>query len=247
MLSNQSCMVLTKSNILLAFIILLCVSFTLFQVQEEFYISAVSRALIVPLITVLYFMNTRDRSLYFSWFLLFFSISELIVFTEYFLQTGKQLHVYYFVGNLLYILAYLSLLIDIIKGLNFKKVFKNYKLQLFVLGVLNIYIVYMLLSIVNPIIKNTNWIYLELIYNTVILLLLTFSLISYFYNDNKKTLLCFIATLFIVFSEFVQIAYFYISDKNMLNFISTFLFVMAFGFYYFYARTRSVKTFRLFN
>src|SRR5690606_25480307 len=123
-------MVLTKSNILLAFIILLCVSFTLFQVQEEFYISAVSRALIVPLITVLYFMNTRDRSLYFSWFLLFFSISELIVFTEYFLQTGKQLHVYYFVGNLLYILAYLSLLIDIIKGLNFKKVFKNYNLQL---------------------------------------------------------------------------------------------------------------------
>ena len=240
-------MSLIKSNIIIVVIVFLCISFTLFQVKDEYYISNVSRALIVPLISVLYFANTKVRSPYFSWFLLIYSFSELIVFVEQFLDSTLQLHIYYFIGNLLYILAYLFLLVDIIKGLDFKKVFKKYKLHLSVLLLLNIYISYMLLGIIDPFIRNSNWVYVEMVYNAVLLLLLTFSLIAYFYNDNKKTLLCFIATLFVVFSEFLQLGYFYVVEKDVLKFTSTILFVLGFGFYYFYAKTRHVNTFRLYH
>src|SRR5690554_2111928 len=104
-------MSLIKSNIIIVVIVFLCISFTLFQVKDEYYISNVSRALIVPLISVLYFANTKVRSPYFSWFLLIYSFSELIVFVEQFLDSTLQLHIYYFIGNLLYILAYLFLLV----------------------------------------------------------------------------------------------------------------------------------------
>ncbi|MEO8933022.1 MAG: hypothetical protein ABI295_01840 [Xanthomarina sp.] len=234
-------MVLNKSNILIGGIVLLCISFTLFQFQELDYISNISKALIVPLITVLYFINAKYKSTYFTWFFILFSFSELLVFSEYFLKTKNELHFYYVIGNSLYILAYIFLLNEVIKGLNFKKVFKNYKLQLFVLSILNIYIVYVLYTIVQPLLALSSMVFIEFVYNTVMLLLLTFALIAYFYNDNKKSLLFFLGTLCLVFSEFIQVAYFYITDKNLFIFASTLLFVMAFCFFYFHAKTRSVN------
>jgi hypothetical protein len=176
-----------------------------------------------------------------------FSFSDLSAFLQYYLETEQALDFYYVIGNLFYIVAYILLLFEVVKGMDIKRILKNYKLHLIVLGVLNIYIVYVLLTIVYPIINDGNLIYIELIYNIVMLMLLTFSLIAYFYNDNKKTLLFFLGTLCIVFSEFIQIAYYYIIDQEMFNFTSTLLFVLAFFFYYFHSRIRNEKTFKLFT
>jgi hypothetical protein len=240
-------MILTKSNILIASIIALCISFALFQFKEEYFISCISKSLIVPLFTLLYFINVKNKSFYFTWFLLLFSFSELLGFVEYYLETDKAFDIYYIIGNSLYIVAYVFLLLEVFKGMNFKKVFKSYKLHLLVLSLLNIYIVYMLLTIVHPILNNSDLVYIELVYNIVMLMLLTFSLIAYFYNDNKKALLFFLGTLCIVFSEFIQIAYFYIKDQDILNFTSTLLFVLAFCFYYFHSKIRNERTFKLFT
>ncbi|GGG42891.1 hypothetical protein [Bizionia arctica] len=240
-------MILTKSNILIASIIALCISFALFQFQDEYFISSMSKSLIVPLFTLLYFINVKNKSPYFTWFLLLFSFSELINFISFYLDTDEALDLFYLAGNSIYIIAYILLLFEVLKGLKMSKVIKDYKHHLLILGLLNIYIVYVLLTIVYPAFSNTDLVYIELLYNVVMLLLLSFSLIGYFYNDNKKALLFFLGTLCIVFSEFIQIAYFYIIDTDMLNFASTLLFVLAFCFYYFYSRVRNEKTFKLFN
>ncbi|MFB9057892.1 hypothetical protein ACFFU9_14190 [Mariniflexile ostreae] len=105
-----------------------------------------------------------------------------------------------------------------------------------VLSALNIYIIYVLQIIINPyIVDSEEYVpeyFVELIYNIVMLLVLSLSLINYFYMDNKKALLLFIASLCIVFSEVFNIAYLYVTETNMLNSISSALAILAFFFYY---------------
>src|SRR5690554_2837432 len=120
---------LTKSNILIASIILLCFSFALFQFQEEYFISTLSKSLIVPLFTLLYFINVKNKSSYFTWFLVLFSISDISSFIGYYLNTTQALDIYYILGNTLYIVAYILLIFEVVKGLSVKKVIKNYKLH----------------------------------------------------------------------------------------------------------------------
>ena len=61
----------------------------------------------------------------------------------------------------------------------------------------------------------------ELVYNVIMLILLSGALLSYFYLDNKKALCFFIAVLFLVFSEIVDLAYIYIEESALLGIIST--------------------------
>ncbi len=229
-------MVFSKSNILIGAIICLCMSFALFEIKEEYFISSISKSFIVPLFTLLYIINVKRKSPYFFGFLILFSVSELMIFAEYyFIDFYPDFDVYYIIGNLLYIFAYILLTLEVCKSLDYKKVFKNYKAHLFILTLLNVYMVYVLITIVTPYLIGTVLIVFELIYNIIMLLLLTLSLIAYFYNDNIKSLSIFLGSLCIVFSEVIQIAYYYITDQDFLNYISTILFVLAFCFYYYYS------------
>src|SRR5690606_25825682 len=121
-----------------------------------------------------------------------FSVSDVSSFIGYYLNTTQALDIYYTIGNTLYIVAYILLIFEVVKRLNFKKVIKIYKLHLLVLGLLNVYIIYMLLNIVDPVFSNSYLMYVELIYNVVMLLLLSFALIAYFYIDSKRSLLFFL-------------------------------------------------------
>lgn len=238
-----------KSNILIGFIIMLCVAFTVFEFKQEYFLSQFFRGLIVPLFALLYFNNVKRRSFYFTWFLILYSISELLVFSDLFFDFSKMTEaellkfddIYYTIGNTLYITAYIFLLIDVLRTIDLKMVFKNYKIHLIVLTALNIYIIDVLLNIVDSVVEGSYLYYIELIYNIVMLLVLTTCLISYFYNDNKKSLFLFFGSICIVFSEVIQVAYYYISDKDLLNFLQTFLFVLAFGFFHFQSKIRNKK------
>ncbi|WP_223033240.1 hypothetical protein [Hanstruepera marina] len=238
-----------KSNILIGCIVMLFIAFAVFEFNQLYTCSELSKALIVPVFTLLYFISVPRKSPFFTWFLVLFSISELLAFSElcfdFDSMTDAELlrfdDTYYLVGNTLYIIAYALLVYDVSRTLDFKKIFKNFGIHLLVLTILNIYIVYVLLTIVNPYVSGSFLFVIELVYNIVMLILLTLSLVGYFYNDNKKSLLLFFGSICIVFSEVIQVAYFYISDKDLLNISQTLLFVLAFCFFYFQSKIQNKK------
>ena len=109
---------------------------------------------------------------------------------------------------------------------------RNFKIHLIVLTALNIYLIYVLQLIVESELEYKYEYHMELVYNVVMLLLLSIALLTYFYRDNKKSLYLFIGALFIVFSEVLDVAYNYIDQRSLLNILGTTLALCAFYFFY---------------
>ncbi len=219
---------MSKSKILIGLVIAFCAFFIVFEFNENQWMSSMIRALIVPTITLLYFLNAIKRPILFSLFLVLFSISELtILFSQFFPGESE-----YYIGNLLYIIAYACLIAQILKKVNLRYLFNNFRIHLIVLIALNVYVVYVLLKIQDPYIIGPEFL-VEFIYNIVTLSLLSFALLNYFCKDDRKSLLLFLGSLCIVFSEVIQIAYFYISEKNLLNVTYSILLILAFYFFYY--------------
>ncbi len=226
-----------KSKVLMGFVILAYLLFVVFQITGHDSLSNTFRYLIMPLIAVAYFFNTETkRTLFFSLFFICYSVSDLLGIASNYIDVEVE----YFIGNALYILAYLFLLLEVCRSICIIHVLKNFKIHLLVLTGLNIYIAYVLLIIVKPYTYFSEYL-VEIIYNIVMLLLLSASLINYFYKDDKKSLLLFIGSLCIVFSEVIGIAYMYISEKELLNFLATTLSLFAFYSYYLQARIEHEK------
>ena len=180
-------------------------------------------------------LSIKNKNVLLSYFILCYALSDLavlvinqIVFDE----TDFFYDFVFYIGNILCILAYIFLLIKICKSLNFKYIFKHFKMHLLVLSALNIFLIYVIQNVVIPSAVFKFEYYFELFYNLLTFTLLSLSLLNYFYKDNKKALYIFLGTLCIVFSEMMDIAYFYISAKNILFFVSTTLTIIAFYFFY---------------
>lgn len=216
-----------KSKLLVGFVLLLCAFYAVFQLLNYESVSTMARALIIPAITIMYFINVKDRPFFFTGFLILYSTSELLIFVSPYLPV----QVNYYMGNTLYILAYVFLIYEILKSMKLKLVLKNFSVHLIVLGALSAYVVYVLLKLVSPLIMGFEFV-IEFIYNLVTLLLLSVAFINYIYRETKKSLLMFFGALCIVFSELIQVAYYYISERNILNFSYTVLLVVSFFFFY---------------
>lgn len=208
-------------------VLLVYLGFVVFQFSNNDYWATALDAILLPLITIAYFQSESKPSLFFTIFLICYSISDLMVFIIDLIPYSY----YYHVGNGLYVIAYLALLIKILKSLSFQHIIKNFKLHLIVLMGLNFYIAYVLQVIVNPYVEMTNKYFVEIFYNVVMLLVLSASLLNYFYKDNKKSLLIFLGSLSIVFSEVIGVAYMYVAKQDLLNFLTTSLTLLAFYFY----------------
>ena len=219
---------MNKSKLLIAFVVVLSVLFVVFQYNESETLACLTRALIVPVFTILYFQTIKQKSFYFTMFLVLYAITDLSAIISDYLPYEID----YFVGNGLYITAYLFLILEIFKSLNFIFILRNYALHLVILLGLNVYIIYILLSIVYPYDFLTPEYFIELTYNIATLILLSASLLNYFYRDDRKSFLLFIGSLCIVFSEVIQVAYMYIEEKNLLIFSSSIFSVLAFYFFY---------------
>ena len=218
---------MNKSKVMIGLVLLVYLGFVVFQFSSNIFWADALDALLLPLITIAYFRGVRKPNLFFSLFLLFYSVSDLMVLIVDYIP---YLY-YYFIGNGLYILAYTALLVEILRTVSFSHVIKHFKLHLIVLLGLNIYIAYVLQIIVNPYMERTNEYATEIIYNISMLLVLTASLLNYLYRDNKKSLFMFLGSLSIVFSEVISVAYLYVAQQNLLNFISTTLTLLAIFFY----------------
>ena len=129
------------------------------------------------------------------------------------------------------VLAYVFLFVKISKSICIIHILKNFKIHIFVLAALNLYLIYVLQIIVEPN-KEIAIYYFELIYNIVTLLLLSAALLNYFYRDNQKSLYLFLGVLCLVFSEVIDIAFIYVAQRDILNILSTSLSLAAFYFLY---------------
>ena len=219
---------MNKSKVLGSSVLLVYTAFVISQFSNHQHLASIFDALILPIITIGYFLGERNKKLLFIIFLMAYSISDLM----YFMVDYMRYDYYYYVGNGLYIVAYIALLIKILKSISFFEIIKSYKLHLFVLIALNIYIAYILQVTVDPVVgKLTSEYFVELVYNIIMLLLLSTSLLNYFYRDNKKALFMFLGSLSIVFSEVIGVAYMYVAKQNLLNFLSTTLTLLAFYFF----------------
>ncbi|WP_111306780.1 hypothetical protein [Confluentibacter sediminis] len=219
---------MNKFKILVGLLLLIYVLFAIFEFRGNDLIAFYLRSLIFPFFALMYFVTVRERSIFFNLFLIFYSISELLALISDKLSSDVD----YFLGNSLYIFAYLMLLINICKSISLIHLLKNFKMHLVVLTALNVYIVYVLQHIIDPHVELNYEYFVEMFYNIIVLLLLSSSLLNYFYRDNKKSLYLFVGSLCIVFSEVISVAYLYVTKQNLLNFLAVSLSLLAFYFFY---------------
>lgn len=228
-----------KSKILAGLVLVFYLLFVIFELSAEYDFSLLFDSLLVPIITLIYIFQIKNKNTYFFLFLILYSLSDILGLATYFflyekLSYEENLMDYeydYFIGSALYILAYMFLIVKVLRTISVKYVLRNFKIHLLVLTILNIYLIYVLQFIVKSNLDFENQYYIEFTYNVVMFLLLSASLINYFYRDNKKTLYVFLGSLLIVFSEVLDLAYIYIDQKNLLSVLSTTLVLAAFYFY----------------
>lgn len=224
-----------KSKILGASIAIIYILFVVYLFNGQFSVAYTISSLLCPFIALMYFLSVKRKTIPFMLFLVLYSISDLLaLFRQYMPDDGD-----YYVGNTLYILAYGSLVFEICRTVCVLKVLKNFKFHMVVLLALNIYIIYVLHAMVEPFVAFTNEFFIELVYNIIILMLLSLSLLNYFYKDTRKSLYMFIGALCIVFAEVIATAFWYLSNREMvLNFFSVTLYLVAFIFFFKQAKIR---------
>ncbi|WP_034040289.1 hypothetical protein [Wocania ichthyoenteri] len=226
-----------KSKVLIGLIVFAYILFVVFQFSGDEVMASSFSSITFPLIGLLYFVSVKPKTVFFSLFLIFYALSELLFFAIDFIP---YLYFYY-IGNILSMLSYAFLLFEICKSVCGFHVLKNYKIHVLVLTGLNIYIAYILQEAISPYLELTNEYIIEITYNVTMLLLLSVSLLNYFYKGNKKSLFYFFGALCIVFSEVINVAYLYVAHQNALNFISVSLFLLAFYFLYQQSKLENLK------
>lgn len=228
---------MNKSKVLIGLIALSYILFVVFQFRGNEVLASSFSSVIFPLIAVLYCVTVKPKTLYFCLFLISYSISELLFFA---IDYIPYVYIYY-VGNILSMLSYAFLLLEVCRHVCIKHVLKNFKIHIIVLTGLNVYIAYILQEAIDPHLEMTFEYLLEVTYNVVMLLLLSVSLLNFLYKDDKKSLIFFLGALCIVFSEVINVAYLYVSHENLLNFLSVSLFLLAFYFLFQQSKLGLVK------
>lgn len=223
-----------KPKHLVSLILLCCLVFLVSYINGNLWLSNTSRALVVPLFAVLYFVNSKEISPYFMIFLICYSVSDLISIYGF----SRRLEWEYYIGNSLYIIAYLSFSFEILLSINKRHILKYFKAHVIVLGIVNIYANYVLIKFQSDYVSSLDYI-MELFYNLSTTILVSVSLLNYFYRDDKKALILFLGSLAIAVSEVIQIVYYYLmdgSEAHILN-VSYSLFLIL-GFYFYYVQSK---------
>lgn len=186
-------------------------------------------ALMLVLLTVLYTRHVKERNRFFFLFLFTFTVAHILNFTSWIIPLNgfQGIDLLYYLTNMLYILAYIFLILRLTLQMNLRKIFEKFTIPIIILVILDIFCVSIITGTTENILSLTEYT-LEFTYNAVIMTLLSVALINYLSKDSNKAMVFLIGTVFIVFSEIIQLAYFYISDtKDLSTIYSTFL-VLAF-------------------
>ncbi|OUR95109.1 hypothetical protein A9Q87_00780 [Flavobacteriales bacterium 34_180_T64] len=223
-------------KVLIAILVLLSIVFLSLQLLQYEIEAAGARTLLLFFLTALYCHTVKTKRFYFFMFLVTFTISEILNFTSWFILLDfDSIDYFYYIGNGLYILSYIFLIIQVLKTMNIREVVTKFPLHIIILLVLDVFCVLIVTSTTRGQLSYNEYA-LEFLYNAVIMLLLSLALINYIYRDDKKSMNLLVGSIFIVFSEVIQLAYFYISEINFLNVLCSLLLVIAFLFFYLQAR-----------
>ncbi|WP_411894817.1 hypothetical protein [Winogradskyella sp. A2] len=221
------------SKIIKVLLLLLGGVFIVFQGMAFQLEGAAVSAGILVLLTILYCGWTTNKSIYFFWFLVLYTIGHVLSYSAWYgpnLYEGDIDYIYY-VANMLFILSYIFLMLKILTQLNFKSVFSQLAIPIFILVVLDIFCVSLVTATTENVL-NTYEYSLEYTYNAVVMTLLSIALINYMYRNDTKSMMFLMGSICIVFSEIIQLAYFYVMEDKMLGFIYSFFLVVAFIFFY---------------
>lgn len=193
--------------------------------------SAISAFMFV-LLTVLYCRITDNKNKLFFSFLVIFTVSHIMSCLSWYIYLDENSIDYgYYLGNALYMLSYGFLIALVVREMNFKQIVSKFLVTIIILVILNIFCVTLVTDTTKNVLSLPEYT-LEFMYNAIVMILLSVSLINYMHRDDNKAMLFLVGTIFIFFSEMIQLAYYYISYTNDLGTIySTFL-VLAFTFFY---------------
>ncbi|KAB1067266.1 hypothetical protein F6U93_12690 [Tamlana haliotis] len=218
-----------KSGVLAVIITIVYLLFGYFQIIEQDTERAHELGVfLVPLVALGYFVFEEKKTIYFTGFILLFALSDLL---DLFVG-AMDYRLYYHLGNFLYILAYIFLLLEIIKIGDFNYLIKRFKIYFTILIVLDIYLVYVLQATVEPFVETSYEYGVELVYNIVMVALLSLALLNYIHKENNKAMYLFLGALLIVCSEVIWVAHTYIVEKDVLNILSMTLNLSAFFCFY---------------
>ncbi|HUH27017.1 hypothetical protein [Gelidibacter sp.] len=222
---------------LIGVLIALSVVFMGFQIFGLEVEAAGVRASLMILLTVLYYIRVDNKRVLFFLFLITFSIAEILNFVGWQVPVvpNHGIDYLYYTVNSLYILAYLFLTLQILISMTLVEILRKFPFHLIILILLDVFCV---IVVTNTAIDRLNYYeyFVELIYNSVIMILLTVALINYIHKDDKKSINLLIGSIFIFFSEVIQLAYFYVSNINLLNVFCSLFLVLAFVFFYLQSR-----------
>ncbi len=224
-------------QILKVALITVCVFFVGFQVMNFEFQASGARLLLVFLLMTLYCINVKPKRLLFFLFLLSFSLAEILSFVSWFVQIDYSKHpdYFYYSVNAFYILSYLFLIIRVIREMDVRHVLSKFWIHLIILTVLDIFCVVIVTATAENRLSPSQYM-LELVYNSIIMLLLTGAMINYMSKNSQKSMNLLLGSIFIFFAEVIQMTYFYISNITVLNVICSLFLVFAFLFFYLQAR-----------
>lgn len=224
-----------KAKILLGVIIALVIASIGLRVFRQEGMADSMQSLIVPALALYYCANRHCKKKSFFYFLLLFGFADLLGIFYYNVYISDAVDsIFYFVCNLLYISAYLVLIFEVIRSLNVAQILSKFTVHIIILLVLDIYCVMLVsdVAIKSDELWNIYEHILEFVYNAVIMILLTVTLINYLNKDSKKAMNLLLGSLCIVFSEVIQVAYYYVSDISILGIAYSVLLLLAFFFFY---------------
>jgi len=194
------------------------------------------RAVLLVLLMILYRISVYKKQLFFYLFLSFFCLGDIVTFINWLVSKFDVglLGQIYLIGNCCYILAYTMLIVYVFKKLQFKKVFPRFLFHVLVLIVLDVLFVINVTETATEALEVYEY-WVEFIYNSLLMILLSLTLLNVAQNENKRSMSLLIGAICIVFSEVIQMAYFYVSDNNILNILSALFIMTAFGYLYFHS------------
>lgn len=219
-------------------LVILSVAFIILRVVKEEFYADLSSAVLLLLITTLYVRENGVKFKFLFYFLVCFSIGKCLeLSTNFFNFEVNDISYDYYIANCLFILAYVFLILRCTVSMTFVVIIKKFPVTLIILILLGVFCVTLITETAQTQLSNTQF-YLEFIYNTIIMVLLSIALINYMDKSDNKSMLFFVGTMFIFFSEMIQLAYYYVAEMPHLAAMYTIFLVLAFMFLYIQSRLK---------
>ncbi|MFH4968793.1 hypothetical protein V8G61_11375 [Gaetbulibacter sp. M240] len=190
---------------------------------------------IASTIALPYTIFMKKKKLYISLFLFCFCLSDLL----YFIYDKHQTWFVYYLMIILYALAYTFLGIETIKFLKFKKIVKEFKLQLLILLGLSLFIGYITINM--EIYRLEKQFFLEfgaidyvtsIYYQVSLCIMFSGSLINYLDRYDEKSLFLFLGCTFLIFMELVGVALYILKSSQTKTIVIIYMLLTIIAFYF---------------